>query len=403
MQLEILLRDVDWVGIIACVNSFKIIEMVCLNHHILFLSSHLFTGRLALKLVENKLSLVLKSAVIATVYHLILWTSDPLQSIIEAHEVGRKVGQQTGDFLCSSVNWHLSIMTSYVAGVSLGKVQTNFEDYIMTMLSRNGGIFVGGSILLFHQARILKDGLCALDTKPSNNIPTEREAMQLFSNSLFLTNNKIHQLVRAFLFHRLDDLQSLDIVDISGDIERNKHQLYPLFLFGIFFEGLASFLLARQTTRDSERSRWIEKGENVLTKIIYWSEHSSWNWEDKIVLLEAEKMYTMGNFDQASLFYDRAIRLAHKHKFVHDEAIASELAGIFFCERGLDDMKAEALLLHSFQSYKTWGALAVAKRVETYIVWKYGAGCSSLDQRIEILRGILVSNEDTKKRQEVGS
>ena len=133
--------------------------------------------------------------------------------------------------------------------------------------------------------------------------------------------------MRAYLFRRLGDLQSLDIVDISGDIERNKHQLYPLFLFGIFVEGLASFLLARQT-KDSERTRWIEKGENVLTKIRYWSEHSSWNWEDKMVLLEAEKMYTMGNFDQAALLYERAIRLAHDHKFMNDEAIASELAGI---------------------------------------------------------------------------
>ena len=101
----------------------------------------------------------------------------------------------------------------------------------------------------------------------------------------------------------------IDIVDILSDILENKHQLRPNLLFGIFFEGLASFLLARQTTRDSERSRWIEKGEKVLTKIRYWSEHSSWNWEDKMVLLEAEKMYTMGNFDQAALLYEKAIRL----------------------------------------------------------------------------------------------
>ena len=368
----------------------------------MFFSTNLFSGRLALKLVENKLSVVHKSAVIGAVYHLILWASDPLQSIIEAHEMGRKIGKQMGDFLSSSVNWHFSIIISYVAGVSLDKVQTNIEDYITTMQSRNSRIFFGGSIMLFHQARVLKDGLCALDVKPSNNIPSEEEALQLFSNSLFLTNNKISQLVRAYLFRRFDDLQSLDIVDISDVIERNKQHLFAFLLFGIFVEGLASFLLARQTTIVSERSRWIEKGENVLTKMRYWSEHSSWNWEDKMVLLEAEKMYTMGNFDQAALLYERAIRLAHEHKFINDEAIASELAGIFFCERGLNDMKAETLLLHSVQCYNTWGALAVAKRVEAYIVSNFGADCSSLDQRIDILRGILlVSNEDTKKRQVV--
>ena len=121
-----------------------------------------------------------------------------------------------------------------------------------------------------------------------------------------------------------------------------------------------------------------------------------------MVLLEAEKMFTIGNCDQAALLYERALRSAHEHKFINDEAIASELAGIFFCEERLHGVKAEALLLHSVQCYKTWGALAVAKRVETFIVSKFVADCSSLDQRIEILRGILVSNEDTKKRQ-VGS
>ena len=329
-----------------------------------------------------------------------MWASDPLQSIIEAHEIGRKVGQQRGDFLYSSTNWQMSILTAYHSGRNLDNVQRSMEDYIMTMQSPDGRSFVGGSILLLHQARVLKDGLCALDDKLSNNIPTEREAVQLFSNSLFLTNYKIHQLVRVYLFRRLDDVQSLDIVDILSDISENKHHLRAFLLFGIFFEGLASFLLARQTTNNSERSRWIEKGENVLTKIRYWSEHSSWNWEDKMVLLEAEKMFTIGNCDQAALLYERAIRLAHEHKFINDEAIASELAGIFFCERGLNDTKAEALLLHSVQSYKTWSALAVARRVETFIASKFGAGCSSLDQRVDILRRILlVSNEESSKKR----
>ena len=369
----------------------------------LFFSTHLFTGRLALKLVENKLSLVHKSAVIAIVYHCILWASDPLQSIVEAHEIGRKVGQQRGDFLCSSANWFGSTLASYHAGQSLDNVQRSMEDYILTVQREKTGIFLPGSILLYHQACALNDGLCALDEKPSNNIPTEKEALEQFSSPIFLSNYKIHQLVRAYLLHRLDDLQSLDMVNISDDIAQNKHPLRPFFLFGIFFEGLASFLLARLATRDSERSRWIEKGENVLTKMRYWSEHSSWNWEDKMVLLEAEKMYTvMGNFDQAASLYERAIRLAHEHKFINnDEAIACELAGIFFCEQGIHDMKAEALLLHSVRCYKTWGALAVARRVETYIANKYGNDTVHQKPDSEILASIFAFRGDLSKKRQV--
>ena len=116
----------------------------------------------------------------------------------------------------------------------------------------------------------------------------------------------------------------------------------------------------------------MEKGETVLEKIKLWSIHSSWNFENKMLLLEAEKMHTLGDFDNAASLYERSVRSAREHKFIHEEAIASELAGIFFLERGLRE-KSLNLFLHSIWSYKTWGALAVAKRVETFIESKFGS------------------------------
>ena len=183
-----------------------------------------YTGRLALKLVENTVSIVNKSAVIAGVYSFVLWAVEPLQSIAEAHRLGRRIGEQTGDYLHTALNWHFSILLSYLAGGSLTEVIANIQDYITTQ-GQSGEIFIRGVILLYHQARVLKEGLCELDVKPPNNILTEAEAHQRFSSvPLFLSQNKVHQLVRAYLFRRLNDV-SLDIVNISDDIERNKHQL----------------------------------------------------------------------------------------------------------------------------------------------------------------------------------
>ena len=127
-----------------------------------------------------------KSIVIATVYHLILWASDPLQSIIEAHEIGRRVGQQSGDFLSSSLNWYVSILISYLAGACLDKVKANSEDFIMTMESQKNCAFIGYAILIYHQPRVLKEGLIALDAKPPNNFLTEKEALEQFNSPLIL-------------------------------------------------------------------------------------------------------------------------------------------------------------------------------------------------------------------------
>ena len=106
-----------------------------------------------------------KSIVIAAVYHLILWASDPLQSIIEAHEIGRRVGQQSGDFLSSSINWYASTLISYLAGACLDKVKANSEDYIMTMESQKNRAFIGYAILIYHQARMSKEGIDMLSPR----------------------------------------------------------------------------------------------------------------------------------------------------------------------------------------------------------------------------------------------
>ena len=308
---------------------------------------------------------------------------------------------QTGDFLYTGANWQTSITTSFYAGQSIDIVEKNIQDYIVSMQIQKGQVFYGSSILLYHQVRVLKGGLCALDVKPSIDIPTETEAVQQHSSPLINSNNMIHQLVRAYLFRRLDDMP-LDFIDISDDIDKYKHGLRPILFFGMFFEGLASFFLARQTNESDQRTRWIEKGDKMLIKMRFWSKHSMWNWESKMALLEAERMHTVGNFNQASYSYERAIRVAHEHKFINDEAIASELAGVFFCNQGLR-VAAEALLLHSVQSYKAWGALAVARRVETFITNKYGSDCMQSSNSF-ILARIFASGGDSsssKKRQGV--
>ena len=85
-----------------------------------------------------------------------------------------------------------------------------------------------------------------------------------------------------------------------------------------------------------------------------------------MLLLDAENFYTLGDYQQASSMYDNAIQSAHDHKFIHGEAIASELAGIFYHERGMH-CESYPYFVHSVRSYKEWGAHAIAERVETFL------------------------------------
>ena len=335
------------------------------------------------------------------VHGTILWASEPLQSSANAYLLGRKCGQQSGDLLYANLSWLSSIITSFFAGDSLLKVEENCRNVISEMQRQNHKAFLGIAILLHSQCLVLKEGVAILDAEAVDNISTERDfiaSAEFGKNKALVLNNKIYQLVRAFLFCQLDD-KSLDTFNVWETILEEKHPLRPLPLTGIFFEGLTCFQFARQTNID-ERSKWIEKGDTMLEKMKLWSQHSSWNWENKMLLLEAEKMHTLNDFDSAASFYERSIRSAREHKFIHEEAIASELAGIFFLERGLRE-KSLHLFLHSIWSYKTWGALAVAKRVETFIVGKFGSVVMQVVPSHDTFDCLFESREDASKKRQV--
>jgi ATP/maltotriose-dependent transcriptional regulator MalT len=59
----------------------------------------------------------------------------------------------------------------------------------------------------------------------------------------------------------------------------------------------------------------------------------------QIFLVEAERNRVLGKFNNAILLYDEAIRLAKQHGYIHEQAIANELAAKFFFAHG-DRQKA---------------------------------------------------------------
>lgn len=98
---------------------------------------------------------------------------------------------------------------------------------------------------------------------------------------------------------------------------------------------------------------------------------SDWNWKNKLLLMEAECFNTKREFDQAAACYEASIKAAREHKFIHEEALGSELAGVFFLTIGWHE-KARRHLMHSVELYKKWGAFAVSKRIEAGLEQVFG-------------------------------
>ena len=98
--------------------------------------------------------------------------------------------------------------------------------------------------------------------------------------------------------------------------------------------------------------------------------------------------------------YISSIRSAKEHKFIHEEAIASELAALFFYERGLRS-KSQSFFMHSVKCYEKWGALAVARRVESDMVRRFGTDKPEIPEPFDDSAAYMSASESEspKKRQ----
>ena len=328
-------------------------------------------GSLALRLAKKLNAVGHLSSIIALVQQHIAWVSEPLQSIAESHILGHNAGKQSGDIFSSSMNYSFFLVTSFFCGKSLDIVRKNSWDFIQELLRVRQKWFVSGSALIYLQSVALIEGLEFNVTESMHKIPDEDEIVATAARTKqqgLVLNVRLHKLIRAFLFRQYDEMSKVG--EILNPILEDKTPLRINYCVGVYFEGLVSFCMARQTKNE----RWALRGEAALVFFRRWAELSAWNFENKTLLLEAEKMSLLGNFEgggstnfeQASELYTQAIRSSRQHKFLHEEAISCELAGLFYHDRNANK-KAFEYLTQAVRCYRQWGAEAVAKRVESFI------------------------------------
>ncbi|WP_153734940.1 helix-turn-helix transcriptional regulator [Aquibacillus halophilus] len=114
-----------------------------------------------------------------------------------------------------------------------------------------------------------------------------------------------------------------------------------------FYSGLAMLRLG-----DKIHRKEIINSINVLSK---WSKSSKAGFWHKVLLLQAERARLNGKKYQAMDLYDQAISEAKSSGYERNEALANELAGVFYLSLGKDRV-GKAYLEEAVQLYQNWGA-----------------------------------------------
>src|SRR3954454_19277088 len=121
------------------------------------------------------------------------------------------------------------------------------------------------------------------------------------------------------------------------------------------FYGALSHAAAWDSASSEQRQHHFEALTAHHRQLEIWAEHCPENFENRAALVGAEIARIEGRLLDAERFYEEAIRSARANGFVHNEALAYELAARFYAARGFEEV-AHLYLGNARRGYLRWGA-----------------------------------------------
>ena len=121
------------------------------------------------------------------------------------------------------------------------------------------------------------------------------------------------------------------------------------------FYGALSHAACWNSASPDQRQQHFEALTDHHRQLEIWAEHCPENFENRAALVGAEIARIEGRLLDAERLYEQAIRSAHENGFVHNEAVANEVAARFYMARGFDKI-ARSYLRNSRYCYLRWGA-----------------------------------------------
>jgi signal transduction histidine kinase len=150
-----------------------------------------------------------------------------------------------------------------------------------------------------------------------------------------------------------------------------------------FLRGLALADQARDAEDGEQRDRLVSELNEVTRWLAVRAADAPENFRHLVLLLEAERAWTVGDFHAASLAFDSARREVSQRRRPWHSALITERAARFFLAHGLGHV-SEELLANARQQYLAWGAIAKVEQLD----WAY-----------PILRGQLTTTGEDRDAQ----
>ncbi|KAL7542869.1 hypothetical protein ACHAXR_012176 [Thalassiosira sp. AJA248-18] len=316
-------------------------------------------GQLALVILDRFKATKRVAKVHFLIYGFLSVWKDPLQSTVEGLQYAVNMGLLEGDYESALFDQVVLNRQMFIAGYMLSVVRDRLLSLCRDMMyDKQRNVFFSGFNPVLADLYFVMSLTGETEDEVSSifGITREENVEQLMAQYSASNNAPLvqlvyyHRLAKSFLFRDYD--AALECCEQYDNYTLTRNLLRVTDIVATLFWGLSSMILSRRR----KQSELMAKGEECLLKMQYWAKlGSKWNAENKALLLEAEYHFANGDNAKAETAYEQSIRSAHEHKFIHEEAIANELYGIFCVERG-DMYKGNEHLEIARGLYNQWGA-----------------------------------------------
>ena len=129
-----------------------------------------------------------------------------------------------------------------------------------------------------------------------------------------------------------------------------------------FYHSLILLALYPESPKKNQKEYWSQLQENQ-EQMKVWAENCPENFLNKYLLVAAEMARVSNKIWEASDLYDQSIETARENQFIHEEALASELAAKFYLSNSRGKL-AGVYLLEARNMYRKWGAIRKIHELE---------------------------------------
>ncbi len=311
-------------------------------------------GRLGYELVEQRgLKRFQARTYMNFAYLVMLWTRyarEGRELVRRALETANQIGDLTYAAYCYT---HLNT-NLLAAGDPLDEVQAEAERGLAFAQNMRFGFVIdciAGQLGLIRTLRGLTPKFGRFDDEQFDELQLERR----------FSGNSDLALAEGWYWIRKSQARFL-AGDYSGALEASE-RARPLQWTSVsqfemaeyHFYGALSQAASCESAAAGQRQQHVEALVAHHGQLEVWATVCPENFENRAALVGAEIARIEGHDLDAMRLYEQAIRSAQTNGFVHNEALAYELAGRFYAARGFET-NSQAHLRNAQHCYRSWGA-----------------------------------------------